>query len=337
MRDYFATTPDPDRGFALAILTGGADASRTSSRRRSARPGRWRGSIRCCSAGRYDYVGDLGETIALIWPRRRARRATPPTLGELVETLNDATARRGADAARRAGSTRLDATGRWALVKLVTGRAAHRRLGAARQDRARRDGGKCRRRRSRRSGTALDAALRRAVRLARRQAPSGPTSTRRARFHPMMLAHPLDEDEISASSTPPISRPSGSGTASACSSSARRGKRAIYLAHRRRHRGGVSRRRSRRSISTPCSTASCWCGRDGEAAPFNDLQQRLNRKVVTDEDAGATIRPSCGSTTCCSTAARICARCRLRRAARAARGAGSRRSAAAPRASTCRR
>ena len=39
--------------------------------------------------------------------------------------------------------------------------------------------------------------------------------------------------------------------------------------------------------------ASCWSGRDFEPAPFNDLQQRLNRKVATGplmEDFPAFVR-----------------------------------------------
>ena len=85
----------------------------------------------------YDFVGDLAETVALIWPERprrrpagwpRARgggrgRCTPPAEAELPGILVAG----WLDA--------LDATGRWALLKLVTGELAGRRLGAARQDR----------------------------------------------------------------------------------------------------------------------------------------------------------------------------------------------------------
>ena len=66
--DYLATTPDPDRGWALAALTGDLDL-------RHAKPA----LIRALVAERvdpvlfalsYDYVGDLAETVALIWPER---------------------------------------------------------------------------------------------------------------------------------------------------------------------------------------------------------------------------------------------------------------------------
>ncbi len=64
--DYLRSTPDPDRGFALAAMTGGLVFH-------NAKPG----LIRTLVAERidpvlfalsYDYVGDLSETVALIWP-----------------------------------------------------------------------------------------------------------------------------------------------------------------------------------------------------------------------------------------------------------------------------
>src|SRR4030081_2292678 len=67
---YFRDTPDPDRGYALAALTGALSF-------KHAKPG----LIRDLIAARtdpvlfglsYDYVGDLSETVALMWPRRGA-------------------------------------------------------------------------------------------------------------------------------------------------------------------------------------------------------------------------------------------------------------------------
>src|SRR6202521_4735870 len=64
--DHFRTTPDPERGYALAALTGALSF-------RHAKPG----LIRTLIAERtdptlfelsYDYVGDLSETVALMWP-----------------------------------------------------------------------------------------------------------------------------------------------------------------------------------------------------------------------------------------------------------------------------
>ena len=66
MTDYFRETPDPDRGFALAALTGDLDIP-------SVKPAMLRAMVTArvdevLFAYSYDYVGDLAETIALIWP-----------------------------------------------------------------------------------------------------------------------------------------------------------------------------------------------------------------------------------------------------------------------------
>jgi DNA ligase-1 len=128
---YFREVEDPDRGYALAALTGALSF-------KHAKPG----LIRDLIAARtdpvlfglsYDYVGDLSETVALMWPSPRPPRSggeggelthhnnpPPPTLTEVVTTL------------RTLGKTELpsqlsrwldelDETGRWALLKLVTG------------------------------------------------------------------------------------------------------------------------------------------------------------------------------------------------------------------------
>ena len=69
----------------------------------------------------YDFVGDLAETAALTVARAGGASAPGPSLAEVVATL--ATARKSG--AARASSPiwldALDATGRWALLKLVTG------------------------------------------------------------------------------------------------------------------------------------------------------------------------------------------------------------------------
>jgi len=161
---YFREVSDPDRGYALAALTGALSF-------KHAKPGLIRDLIAdrtdpVLFALSYDYVGDLSETVALMWPKHTvnpavsatpalaipSRRAPsspllprsggeggensardvgkrphalhnnppPPTLTEVVTTL------------RTLGKTELpkqlarwldelDETGRWALLKLVTG------------------------------------------------------------------------------------------------------------------------------------------------------------------------------------------------------------------------
>src|SRR3954471_212694 len=81
MTDYFAHVPDPERGWALAALTGSLSFQYAKS-----------GLIRTLIVERtdpvlfglsYDYVGDLSETVALMWPGlTEQRRNYVPTLSE---------------------------------------------------------------------------------------------------------------------------------------------------------------------------------------------------------------------------------------------------------------
>jgi DNA ligase 1 len=155
--DFFRATPDPERGFALAAMTGGLVFAQAKA-----------GLIRQLIAERtdpvlfalsYDYVGDLSETVALLWPApsfipplhgeggpersegsggvvEPGTTAPPgslcsppspqgggmkaPTLATVIETL--ATAHKSTLPGHLTGW--LDAlyeTGRWALLKLITG------------------------------------------------------------------------------------------------------------------------------------------------------------------------------------------------------------------------
>ena len=123
MTDYFRSTGDPERGWALAALTG-------SLRFPYAKPG----LVRSLIAERtdpvlfelsYDYVGDLSETVALMWPMSSSSPASRAgeeslTLTAVIETL--ATLGKSELPARLARwLDALDETGRWALIKLVTG------------------------------------------------------------------------------------------------------------------------------------------------------------------------------------------------------------------------
>ncbi len=66
VRDYLKAAPDPERGWALACLTGELtfDAAKPAMIRKAVEarvdPTLFRWS--------YDYVGDLAETVALVWP-----------------------------------------------------------------------------------------------------------------------------------------------------------------------------------------------------------------------------------------------------------------------------
>ncbi len=149
--DYFRSTPDPERGWALAALTGALSFPHAKA-----------GLIRSLIAERtdpvlfelsYDYVGDLSETVALMWPPSPSLLAAerggagsggdaptsttesclstaiphPSSQGEgelslttVVETLSTlGKAQLPKQLARWLDA--LDETGRWALIKLVTG------------------------------------------------------------------------------------------------------------------------------------------------------------------------------------------------------------------------
>jgi DNA ligase-1 len=119
LEDYFRSTGDPERGHALAAITGALSF-------RHAKPGLIRELIAertdpTLFALSYDYVGDLSETVALMWPAPAHREGTAvPSLSEVVTTL--ATLGRAELPARLAAwLDALDETGRWALLKLVTG------------------------------------------------------------------------------------------------------------------------------------------------------------------------------------------------------------------------
>ena len=117
MADYFREVPDPERGWALAALTGALSF-------RHAKPN----VIRTLIAERtdpvlfglsWDYVGDLAETVALMWPVERRVNSVPP-LSEIVAGLHESGK---IDLPGRLAGwlDALDETGRWALLKLITG------------------------------------------------------------------------------------------------------------------------------------------------------------------------------------------------------------------------
>ncbi|MDP3692821.1 MAG: ATP-dependent DNA ligase, partial [Bradyrhizobium sp.] len=78
LTSYFRETDDPDRGYALAALTGALSF-------RHAKPGLIRNLIAdrtdpVLFALSYDYVGDLSETVALMWPKAASSPLPPRAL-----------------------------------------------------------------------------------------------------------------------------------------------------------------------------------------------------------------------------------------------------------------
>src|ERR1700744_5688169 len=117
LRDYFAAAPDPERGWALASLTGALSFNEAKPQFiRKAVEARLDPQLFALS---YEYVGDLAETVALVWVAKPGANREPE-LSEVVDAL------RGASRAevQRLIEGWLDAlqpTGRWALLKLMTG------------------------------------------------------------------------------------------------------------------------------------------------------------------------------------------------------------------------
>jgi len=308
MAEYFATTADPERGWALAALTGELSFA-------EAKPGQVRALAMArvdpeLFAWSLDFVGDLAETVSLIWPESSARsrdtespppgltrgstslRADPenedvggrvepsqgeaPRLSEIVETLQLAgRAEVGAHLAQ--WLDRLDATGRWALLKLVTGAL---RIGVS----------------ARLAKTAL--AEWAGVEIGEIEevwhglappylplfswlsgAENRPEIGARPNFTPLMLAQPLEESEL-ARLDPAAYLAEWKWDGIRVQLVSRRGERRLYS------RSGDEIGPAFPDVigATPDDIAldgELLVIRDGEVAPFNDLQQRLNRKTPT--------------------------------------------------------
>jgi DNA ligase 1 len=117
VRDFLAGQPDPDRGWALAALTGDLSFS-------AAKPAAIRKAVEArmdpvLFGWSYDYVGDLAETVALVWPAERGANREPD-LSEVVEALRTAKRAEVQPLIER-WLDALEPDGRWALLKLLTG------------------------------------------------------------------------------------------------------------------------------------------------------------------------------------------------------------------------
>jgi DNA ligase-1 len=118
--EHFRNEPDPERGYALAAMTGALSFQ-------LAKPGLIRALIAeradpVLFAFSYDYVGDLSETVALMWPRsgREVPAHASPSLASVIEGLRT-TSKSELPGLLASWLDALDETGRWALLKLITG------------------------------------------------------------------------------------------------------------------------------------------------------------------------------------------------------------------------
>ena len=117
LRRYFSTQPDPDRGFGLAALTEelAFEAAKPALIRQLAEER----TDPVLFAWSHDYVGDLAETVALIWPVAPTD-AGPPSLTEVVQALLG-TPKAELPRVVAGWLDASDASVRYALLKLITG------------------------------------------------------------------------------------------------------------------------------------------------------------------------------------------------------------------------
>lgn len=274
LTDYFRTAPDPDRGFALAALTDGL-FPRLPLRRSLTTLIEARVDPVLYALSR-DYVGDTAETVALMWPEPDLREP-PPRLAEIVAALAVAGADEIAPLLGRL-LDRLDVRGRWALLKLVGGAP---RVGVS----------------ARLAKTALAEMSGRAVsdieEVWHALAPPytdlfhwlegrgpRPEAGGKPVFRPLMLAHAIEEQDWADFAPEDFAAEwKWDGVR-------------VQIAAHREHVRIFSRTGDDISRAFPDIIAA-FEGRDalldgellvargGIVAPFNDLQQRLNRKAVT--------------------------------------------------------
>ncbi|WP_340266719.1 cisplatin damage response ATP-dependent DNA ligase [Sphingobium mellinum] len=119
---YMRAASDPDRGWALAALTGNLDLKAVKAST-IAEMTRARVDPVLFEMSR-DYVGDLAETVALLWPKPGDQPGEIDdgslTLSAIVDRLH-AVSRATAPATLAQMMDHLDASGRFALLKLATG------------------------------------------------------------------------------------------------------------------------------------------------------------------------------------------------------------------------
>ena len=120
MAHYFSETPDPDRGYALAAITRDLTLKNLKA-----------SGLRALVAGRvdpdlfamsYDYVGDMAETIALIWPEDANQQAanTLPGVADFIAAI-ETCPKHDIDDLVAQWLDQASANERWAMIKLATG------------------------------------------------------------------------------------------------------------------------------------------------------------------------------------------------------------------------
>jgi DNA ligase-1 len=276
LRRYFSTQPDPDRGIGLAAITGELSFAAAKA-----------GLVRDLIAARtdaelfawsYDYVGDLAETVSLMWPGRSD--AAPPSLPEVVETLRTAP-KAALPEIVAAWLDASDASVRLALLKLITGslrvgasaRLAKIALAELSEGRLQADDIEEVWHGMAPPYAALFAWIEgHGERPDPRDAPV---------FRPPMLAHPLEAPDLAALD-PALYRAEWKWDGIRVQLVSTRGGKRVYSRGAEDISGGFPE-------IVDCMTfqgvldGELLVMRGGTVAPFADLQQRLNRKAVTGQ------------------------------------------------------
>lgn len=283
MQDYFAKAADPDRGYALAAFSGALNLN-------NAKPAIIRTLISertdpVLFAMSYDYVGDLSETVALLWPGSgRTETVQALSLGEIITTLSGAS--KSDLPGMLAGMLdRLDENGRWALLKLITGGL---RIGVS----------------ARLAKTALAANANQPVNAIEEIWPGleppyaglfqwidgngpRPANTSPLAFKPVMLAHPLQEKDLEKLNADDFAAEwKWDGIRVQTSVAIEEDGKAVRLYTRNGDDITGSFPDVAQSLLRGASQSFCVDGellivRDGSVAGFADLQKRLNRKTVS--------------------------------------------------------
>lgn len=273
--EYFHEVADPDRGWALAALSG-------SLRFAEAKPA----AVRALAITRvdpelfamsHDYVGDLAETAALIWPERNPMANSPsPGMGDVVTALHEA--KRGAVIGLvEEWLDSLDASGRFALLKLITGSL---RIGVSARlaKMALAEFGNVEVAEVEEVWHSLAPPYKPLFDWLEGRCPR-PEPGHGAGFRPLMLSHPLEEADMAAiNPLDYVAEWKWDGIRVQVASAGM--ERRLYS------RAGDDISNSFPDVIAHLGFDAVLDGellvvRDGVVAPFNDLQQRLNRKTVT--------------------------------------------------------
>ncbi|MGQ0457814.1 MAG: cisplatin damage response ATP-dependent DNA ligase [Hyphomicrobium sp.] len=271
---YFRAAPDPDRGWALAALTDGVPL-RLPLRRMLAEL-----TSRFIDPTLYklsrDYVGDTAETAALLWPDRRSNQP-PPTLDEVVAGMKSGTTAERTEVLGRFLDA-LDPSGRWAALKLIGGAP---RVGVS----------------ARLARTALAESYGRDVgeieEIWHALAPpygelfawldgqaEKPDPGAKPTFRPVMLAHPIEDEDwpkLSAADFAAERKWDGIRVQIAAAG----GEVKMFSRQGDDVSAAFPEIRSAFAHARVVVDGELLVMRTGDIAPFNDLQQRLNRKTVT--------------------------------------------------------